>query len=279
MLELRMNTDLQNATPQEISFNFDELKEELASQLAYYNAMVVTEAGIRDAKADRAKLNKLKAAIDDRRKEVKKDYLKPYNEFEAKIKELTGLIDQPIKAIDVQLDKYEEARKEKKRAEIEDFYNAAVPKSIEAVIPLERIFDKKWLNVGTTMKSIEDEIGNLVKKTESDLQALDSIEMKYRIACREKYLATLDISAAIAHQEAIKASEEALKAREAERIAREEKKAQEAKMEPQEAPAPQKEPQQQEKRYALRLEFHVTKEQAIALRNFIDQNQMEYIKL
>ena len=35
----------------------------------------------------------------------------------------------------------------------------------------------------------------------------------------------------------------------------------------------------EEKRYTLRLEFHVTREQAIALREFIDQNQIEYRKL
>ena len=282
MLELRMETDLQKALPAEIGFNFEELKTELAERLEHYNGLIVTEDGIKEAKDDRAKLNKLRTAIDTRRKDIKKEYMKPYTEFEGKIKELTLLIDQPIKAIDAQLNSYEERRKEAKMEKIREAYESTITEAVKDIIPLERIADQKWLNSTTSMKKVEEDLTSWEKRVNADLLALDTVEEEFRAAVREKYISTLDITMALAHrnqlkaaQEAFRAREEERKAREAERSAMEEKKATEAKHEPQKAPEPAM-TAPEEKRYTLRLEFSVTKEQAVALRNFIDHHNIEY---
>ena len=282
MLELRMETDLQSALPAEIGFNFEELKMELAERLEHYNGLIVTEDGIKEAKDDRAKLNKLRTAIDTRRKDIKKEYMKPYTEFEGKIKELTLLIDQPIKAIDAQLNSYEERRKEAKMEKIREAYESTITEAVKDIIPLERIADQKWLNSTTSMKKVEEDLTSWEKRVNADLLALDTVEEEFQAAVREKYISTLDITMALAHrnqlkaaQEAFRAREEERKAREAERSAMEEKKATEAKHEPQKAPEPAM-TAPEEKRYTLRLEFSVTKEQAVALRNFIDHHNIEY---
>lgn len=280
MLELVMKTDLAKATPDTIEFNFEELKAELAERLDHYNNLVVTEDGIKEAKEDRAKLNKLRTAIDTRRKDIKKEYLKPYNEFEGKIKELTLLIDQPIGAIDAQLQGYEEKRKEEKLERIQETYAALVPEAVKEIMPLAKILDPKWLNATTAMTKVEEEIAFWSTRVNADLLALDTVEPEYRAAVRERYIATLNIAEALDHRDKLKAAEEAFKAREEakrsqeeERIEEEEKRAPEPQNEHQEAtPAPE------EKRYTLRLEFNLTKAQAIALRAFIDQNQIQYRK-
>ena len=63
--------------------NFLEMKDALAQVLARYENVVYTEDMLSDAKADKKELTRLRREIDDRRKEVKKAYLAPYNEFEA----------------------------------------------------------------------------------------------------------------------------------------------------------------------------------------------------
>ena len=57
--------------PQSIA-NLEALKAELTPKLEYYNTLVVTADSIKEAKADRAALNKLKTAIDEQRKEIKR---------------------------------------------------------------------------------------------------------------------------------------------------------------------------------------------------------------
>ena len=300
MLELRMDTDLRTELPAAIDFNFEELKAELAERLDHYNSLVVTEDGIKEAKADRAKLNKLRTAIDTRRKDIKKEYLKPYNEFEGKIKELTVLIDQPIKAIDTQLQGYEERRKEERKEKVAATYQLAIREQLRDIIPLEKIFDPKWLNATTSMKKVLDDLRAIDERVSADLLVLETVDEKYQITVKNVYMNTLSIQAAMKHKDELIAAEEAFIAREAERKAQEEarkareaeikareaeqaalqaQKATEAKPEPQTGGVRPEMTEPEVKKYSLRLEFTVTMEQAQALRNFIDQNSIQYRKI
>ena len=117
-LEFIMQTNLTEALPATLEFNFEDLKSALAERMELYRGLVVTEDGIKAAKQDRADLNKLREAIEAKRKEVKKACMAPYTEFEGRVKELVQLVDAPIAAIDGQLKEYEEKRRADKRAEI-----------------------------------------------------------------------------------------------------------------------------------------------------------------
>ena len=119
--ELVMKTDLQKAIPQAIEFNYDELKKQLPERLAYYKNLVVTEDSIKSAKADKATLNKLRTAFEEARKEVKRDCLRPYEDFNSKESELVGMIDEAIQSIDGQVKNFDGQKKEAKKQQIEDF--------------------------------------------------------------------------------------------------------------------------------------------------------------
>ena len=96
---------------------FDELKSYLATQLENYKNLAYTEDSLKIAKADKATLNKLKKALDERRKEIKKIYMEPYLAVEAQIKELTAMIDEPLAEIKAFTDRMEEVRKAEKQKE------------------------------------------------------------------------------------------------------------------------------------------------------------------
>lgn len=108
---------------QSIEFNFDELKTELTQRLEKYQNLTFTADTVKEAKETKAGLNKFKEAIESRRKEIKKLCLKPYDEFENKVKELTKLIDEPINTINSQIQTFEERRIAQKIAEIKESYN------------------------------------------------------------------------------------------------------------------------------------------------------------
>ena len=54
-MELRVN---EVTIPEKISFNYEELKAELTEKVAFYETLVYTDDQVKDAKADRATLNK-----------------------------------------------------------------------------------------------------------------------------------------------------------------------------------------------------------------------------
>lgn len=272
-MEFVMSTDLNTALPKEIGFNFEELKAELSERLEYYNGLVVTETTIKEGKAERAKLSKLREAVEAKRKEVKRECMAPYTDFERKVKELVTIIDAPIAAIDSQIKAFDDLRREEKRAEIQRAYEAIVPGEQRDIIPLERIFDLKWLNATVKMKAVEETLTEIVRRTEGDLLALDAVEPEFSVAVRARYAETLDIGAALRYQQALRDAEEAARRRAADTA--------QAPVRPSATVnAPAAEPAHyQEKLYLLRLELYLTQPQATALKKFLVANGIDYEKI
>ena len=71
----------------------------------------------------KANLNKLIAAIESERKEVKRRCLEPYNDFEAKCKELVMLVKAPVVAIDNQIKEFENIKKQEKYDELKSCFD------------------------------------------------------------------------------------------------------------------------------------------------------------
>lgn len=280
-MEFVMSTDLNTALPKVIGFNFEELKAELTARLDYYNSLVVTEDTIKEGKAERAKLSKLREAVEAKRKEVKREYMAPYTDFESKVNELVAIIDAPIAAIDGQLKAFDDLRREDKRAEIRKAYETIVPAEIQAIVPLERIFDPKWLNATVKTKAVEAELTTMVQQTEDDLQVLDMVEPEFAAAVRARYMETLNIGAALRYKQTLVAAAEAAKRR-AEAMAAPAAAPAHEPESVQEAPAAPAEPELVEepvKLYRLRLEFRLTQDQANALKHFLEASNIDYMKI
>ena len=192
-MEVRLTPAIEQVIPPQISFNFEEIKSELAGKLQVYQNMVVTESGIREAKADRANLNKFKAALADSRKAVKAQWNQPLSDFEGKMKELERMVDEPIGAIDRQVKAYDEAKKQDKRQQIERFFEGAVG-DLEEVLPLSKIWNDRWLNATYPMKDIEKEIIERIRKTHSDIGIIVAMQLPCCDQMLSTYLETLDMS-------------------------------------------------------------------------------------
>lgn len=197
-MEFVMGSSLETL-PKTIDFNFEELKGQLASSLELYTGLVVTEDSIKSAKEDRAKLNKLREALETKRKEVKKECMAPYTDFESKVKELVALIDKPIAAIDGQLKGYEEKRRSEKREAVLTIYEETVGE-LRSLLPFERLWQDTWYNTGVSMKKIREAIVNAEEKAASDLEVLATVESEFAEPVKLKYLETLDLNAALAER-------------------------------------------------------------------------------
>lgn len=176
-----------------IEFNYEELKKELTERLTKYQTATYDDSAITLAKKDRAALNNLKAAIEERRKEIKRQCLEPYELFELKIKDIVAMIDKPIKQIDEQVKAYEQKIKDDKKAEIEKFFNDNID-DLEGIVYLDKIFNPKWLNVSYSMRNITNEIDNSLKKIREDLTVINGLQSEFDIELQNIYINTLDLS-------------------------------------------------------------------------------------
>lgn len=212
MLEVQISRN--NGT---IDFNFEDLKEALTAELELYKNLVFTEDTKADAKKTVAELRKLKKQISDKRIEVKKLYMQPYTDFEAKVKELDKLINEPIAFITEQIDAFEQKCIEEKRELINDIYLELVSgrEDIAGYAELNRVYDSKWENVSTSKKTIQESITNYLDGVANDVAAIKSMESEYEAKALMKYKETGVLSdALLTIRQWEKQKEEILKAEE-----------------------------------------------------------------
>lgn len=189
-MELKVKTP---TFPEVIEFNFEELKQEITERASAYVNLVYTDDQISDAKKDRATLNKFVKALSDERIKIKKECLKPYEDFEVKIKELDGIVNKAIQNIDSQVKAYEEQLKADKLAAITGYWKSC-EKPFE--IDIEKVLDQKWLNASVSLKSVYGAIDALLEKVNSDLSALQNLP-EFSFEAVEVYKTTLDLGKAI----------------------------------------------------------------------------------
>lgn len=249
-MEFRLINPTEDGFLRVIKWNKEELEAAVRQKIANYENVVYTEDNMKQAKADRAELNGLIKDIEDRRKIVKKIINEPYILFEAELKDILALIQEPVGLIDKQVKAFEDQQKEEKKSKIRAAYDEVIG-DLESVLPFDKVFDNRYLNQTYKLATAQTDIKSKVEKVRTDLETIDSLESKYKLNAKDVYIKTLDLSKALAENKRLsdleekleaekrrKAEEEAERKRQAEerrkaaeeraRIAEEQRKAQEA---------------------------------------------------
>ena len=290
-MELRITNPEENGFLKEIQWNQEEVKLWVAARVQDYKTIAYTADQAKDMKRDRADLNKLKAAFEDERKRLKKVCMEPYNRFEQQVKEITALIDEPIQLIDSQLSEIEERRKQLKQKEIEELFETI---GFQDFITLERIMDPKWLNATVSLNKIEEQMKNLLFRVGTEVSTINSLP-EFSFEALENYKKTLDLNMAIADGQRLadiqkrKQQYEEEQKRIAEERARQETEKLTAKQQEGDETVKEATPVNEtvivrEEPVAadlIQLDFRVfgTREQIMALRNYMIENQIKFGKV
>jgi len=177
----------------EIRWNKEDIKREVSAMLTKYDGLVYTDKQIKDAKADRAKLNKLYKALDDKRKEMKKLCMAPYEKFESEMKEVLALISEQIGHIDGQVKEYEEVKKKEKLDQIQQ---AFIEEGFQPFVTFEAIYDPKWLNASVSMKQVKEALEQRKYQIGTDIHTLNQLP-EFGFEAKEAYKKSLNLQQAI----------------------------------------------------------------------------------
>ena len=181
-----------------IEFNNEELKAELAVQMKVYKEIPVNAENRTERKKNIATLRKIRRAVEDRWKEVKFAWMKPYNDFEVKVKELTTLIDEPIALIDDQVKELESRERMAKKAAIEQYFEEAAGEYTEW-LTIEQIFDDKWLNASMSIKNVKDEMTQKLSDIRAALASLSLFVSEVKEDAVDRYKVDLNLTSALAY--------------------------------------------------------------------------------
>lgn len=256
-----------------VKFNYEDIKKWVTEKSSEYKSIVYTPETITLAKQDRATLNKVSEAINNEKKRIKNELLKPYVDFENKCKELMAIVDDASKTIDKQVKEFEEKEQNAKKEQIKAVFDAYIG-DYKDLILFDLIFNPRWLNKTYTMKKIEEEINHLVVKTSDDMKVLkgqinDEVILKQVQAFYFSHIADPDcLSGSLKY---------GMNVIESNRKLEELKQQQESKKEVQ---SPNTQPAStQEQLQVIDFRVWVTQEQKMKIRDFLIQNNIKYGKV
>lgn len=173
-------------TPGRISANFDEIREALEIQMTAYTSLEVTEKNIPESRKDLATLRKIRKAVDNQRKAVKRDFQKPFDEFEANVKSLLAVIDEPIALIDGKLKEFERKRIEEKQAHLHELYEQNIG-AYAAYLPYHTVASDRWNNASIKDSEIASDISEQVMRVRADIDAIKALRSEIEPELLEAY--------------------------------------------------------------------------------------------
>lgn len=213
-MEFRLINPTEAGFLKHIEWNKEELEAAVKAKVDSYKGIVYTEETLKSAKADRAELNNLLKAIEDRRKKVKEIINQPYSDFEKELKSVTALIKSQTEEIGKQIDSFEDKQKEEKKQKIQEAYDSAIG-DLKEILPFTKVFDTRYLNKTYKLNTAISEVKAKIEQVKTDLSTIESVCGKYALNAKDVYVRTLDLSKALAEEKRLKELEEKL---EAERI-------------------------------------------------------------
>lgn len=258
---------------QKITDNMSEVKEYALETKKYYENLVFTDEQIKEAKDERANINKAVKRVADYRKDIVDKFNKPLEEFVRNAKETESILKEASNSIDVQVKKYEEEEKQKKKSGCEELFNQLIG-DLSELITFEKAFDNKWLNKTTKMSEVEQDIKNVIEKVNMGLQAIKELNSEFETELINTFLQDYDLSKAIMKNTQLKAQKEKLAKTE---VAKEETK-QEIIQEMVNKPVDDVEDERNIiKSYTLKITANYTK--MTALRRFMEINDIKFEKV
>lgn len=195
--------------------NIDEMVK-LIPAIEAKKGVVVDEKNFKDfvkAKTGMVPLYRSYAKkLETERKAVKKAYIEPYQEFEAKVNKVVKALNDTASVVaenvDVFVQKQKEALRKERQAAIGQLKEVLISrKMISKKYADQFVFDEKWLNASTSKKKFEEQVeaqfNALMEKEKNDKLNLEMIEKTITNAClianvdeklvsREKYQALLN---------------------------------------------------------------------------------------
>lgn len=171
--------ELKIVQPLVITGGFDEIKAKVEERVNTALNLAVSIDNIKDVKKYKAELNKELKALEDERKRVKAEALKPYNDWEQKYKECVSIpykeAEQKLKG---QITEIEDLKKKEVLNEIKDFFNGYLLTKSEEVKKIAKFED---INLKILLSS------NIKKLRETCTTYIDNVERDLSIINNQQY--------------------------------------------------------------------------------------------
>ena len=174
--------------------NADEILKSAEKLNAQLSTVVVTEDTLAISKKLVATVRKRANELDQTRKDLKKELLLPYQEFEKKVKEILSTVEEGENIIRLQVRAMEEAERADKKKQLLNSLNRRVkhyPDILSLNVDIERLIEPRMLNKTVSLEKSEAELAQRLEEINKALQTIKTLPHSPEITV--EYVATLDL--------------------------------------------------------------------------------------
>ena len=186
-----------------LTTNAIQIREMVKAVLPKYDIANYNDDNIDQAKRDKAALNKAAKALNAKRLEIEKEFMKPFGEFKEVVSETVKLIGEASAKIDNVVKLNEQQYKDKKKSEIRQYFDERNANLVD----FEKVFNPSWLNKTASMKSIRAEIDVTLNRIDSEIESLKGYGEDFDVL-RTYYMGTLNLSATLQYANKIQEQRE-----------------------------------------------------------------------
>lgn len=159
--------------------NVEKLKQFAEEQTAYDQKLILrSNEDFEQAKSRCADLNRVIRSLEEKRKDVKKAYNRPYEAFEVALKEVTAILTKAKDNLWQQVIQAEEKVKKEKEDELKEYW---LNKNCQ-YRTWEQIFQKSWLNKTTKKSEIFKQLDQFASTVENDINLIKGLQSDFEIS-------------------------------------------------------------------------------------------------
>ena len=269
-----------------LTTNAKQIRDFVKSALSRYDISNYGDDNIDQAKRDKAALNKAAKALNSKRIEIEKEFMKPFGEFKEVVTETVKLIGECSAKIDLVIKENELRYKQNKKNDIRTYFDGLNVNLVD----FEKIFKQEWLNKTMSMKSVCNDIDTILARIDSEITSLKRMNPEDFDALRAYYMDALSLSSTLEYAKRLQEQRERAKQQEeAKKISEEVQPQAEVKIEVEPVeileegnmtPIKTIEIQPEDTiLYTRAFKITATKEQIIALSDFMNDNNIDFERI
>lgn len=173
-----LSVPVAQVTPGMVACDFSKFKSQIVARVEQCKNMVLTEDNYKELANVKAGINKSITLVKQYSTSLKKQVLKPFEEYEKQAKECIGLMESASKSIQIQIDEADEKLADAKKQNIKEYFETFIEDNGFKFVKIEQIWNPKWLNKTFTMKAVLKEINDSIDTINANITMLENFEEK-----------------------------------------------------------------------------------------------------
>ena len=197
----RHDYDITTVQGEVIFSDYDNILAEAENLAEHVKQVHVNDENLKESKKLVSTMNKRVTEMNDRRKEVKNEILKPYASFEQQVKTIESVVRDAENHVRTQVRDLAEQERDSKRKEIADIFDMRIQHyDFESIMGFGDFIENKHLNKSYSVSKVEDDLVQWLETVRQDLQTIDKLSVgnePYKNDLIMEYQSTQNISKTI----------------------------------------------------------------------------------